>query len=160
MTEMNNYLAEHYLNEAQLATAAEIGIDELETLIRNRLVPAPSYVITDGGRVASFVFGQMEAPGATPGRYFHPSQVVWIARARQVIARGAAANAAADLKRQFTDNFAAALATLNLSTWRLRDSFDENGAPIARQRDGQTSAPPTRTAPAGPTGVTVPARGY
>jgi hypothetical protein len=28
-------------------------------------------------------------------------------------------------------NFATALATLNLSTWRMPDSFDENGAPVS-----------------------------
>ena len=131
MTELNNYLAKHYLSEAQLTTAAAIRIDELDALIRNRLVPAPSYVITDSGKLGSFVFGEMEAPGSTPGRYFHPSQLVWIARARRVLASGAVHDAEARLKEQFTANFAAALATLNLTTWRLRDSFEENGAPIA-----------------------------
>ncbi|HAT31729.1 MAG TPA: hypothetical protein DCW29_13020 [Janthinobacterium sp.] len=131
MTNLNNYLAKHYLNEAQLASAASISIDELHALIRKRLVPAPSYVIGDRGMVASFVFGEMEAPGSTPGSYFHPSQLVWIARARHVVASGPAIDAEARLKERFSANFAAALATLNLTTWRLPDSFDENGAPIA-----------------------------
>lgn len=130
MTELDNYLAQHYLNEAQLTTAAAISFDQLDTLIRSRLVPAPSYVITDGGKVSSFVFGEMDAPGSLPGRYFHPSQSVWIARAGDVVA-GAAPDAESSLKQRFTANFAAALATLNLTTWRLRDSFDEHGAPIA-----------------------------
>jgi hypothetical protein len=131
MTELNNYLAQHYLNEAQLTTAAAISIDELDALIHQRRVPAPSYVITDSGKVVTFVFGEMDASGSTPGRYFHPSQLVWIARARDAVASGAAHDAEARLKAQFTANFAAALATLNLTTWRLQDSFDENGAPIA-----------------------------
>lgn len=131
MTELNNYLAKYYLNEPQLTAAAAIDLDELEALIRNRLVPAPSYVITDSGKVGSFVFGEMESPGSTPGRYFHPSQLVWIARARHLIASGSTHDAETRLKEQFTANFAAALATLNLTTWRLHDSFDENGAPIA-----------------------------
>jgi hypothetical protein len=130
MTELNTYLAKHYLNEAQLATAAAISVDELNALIHDRLVPAPSYVITDNGKVVTFVFGEMEAYGATPGRYFHPSQLAWIARARAAVASGASHDVEARLKAQFTANFAAALATLNLTTWRLQDSFDENGAPI------------------------------
>jgi len=130
MTELNKYLAKHYLNQAQLTTAAGLGTEELDELIRNRLVPAPSYVVTDSGKVSSFVFGEMDAPGSTPGRYFHPSQLVWIARARQVVGHGAAHDAEARLKEQFTATFAAALATLNLTTWRLHDSFDESGAPI------------------------------
>lgn len=129
--ELNEYLALHYLNQAQLATSAGIGIDELDALISDRLVPAPSYVVTDNGKVSSFVFGEMDAPGSAPGSYFHPSQVVWIERARNVLASGDAHDAEARLKAQFTANFATALATLNLTTWRLRDSFDENGAPIA-----------------------------
>lgn len=131
MTELNIYLAKHYLNEAQLTDAAAIGIDEVDALIHQRLVPAPSYVVTDSGKVITFVFGEMEASGSAPGRYFHPSQLVWIAKARHAVASGAAHDAEARLKAQFTANFATALATLNLTTWRLHDSFDENGAPIA-----------------------------
>lgn len=131
MTALNNYLATHYWNEAQLINAAGIDDDELNALIHHRLIPAPSYVVTDSGKLASFVFGEMDAPGSTPGRYFHPSQLIWIARAHHATAGCAAHDAEARLKAQFTANFAAALATLNLTTWRLQDSFDENGAPIA-----------------------------
>jgi hypothetical protein len=131
MTELNNYLAKHYLNEAQLVAAGTVRIDELDALIRDRLVPAPSYVVTETGTVCSCVFGEMAAPGSTPGRYFHPSQLVWIARARDAIASGATHDAEARLKEQFAAKFATALATLNLTTWRLRDSFDDDGAVIA-----------------------------
>jgi hypothetical protein len=131
MTDLNNYFTKYYWNESQLATAAGITIDELNGLIHHRLVPAPSYVVTESGKLASFVFGEMDAPGSTPGRYFHPSQLIWITRAQHVTAGCAAHDAEARLKAQFTANFAAALATLNLTTWRLRDSFDESGAPIA-----------------------------
>jgi hypothetical protein len=130
MTELNRYLAKHYLNETQLASAGAMHVDELDALIRDRLVPAPSYVVTDAGTVSSFVFGEMAAPDSTPSRYFHPSQLVWIALARDAIASGAAHDAEARLKEQFTRKFAAALATLNLTTWRLHDSFDDDGAPI------------------------------
>lgn len=72
----------------------------------------------------------MTAPGATPGRYFPRSQLFWIERARHAIAGGAIKDIEASLKAQFTVKFATALATLNLSTWRLRDSFGDDGAPI------------------------------
>lgn len=130
MTELNNYFKKHFLTEVQLASASAMRIDEIDALIHNRLVPAPSYVVTNTGNVCSFVFGEMTAPGSTPGRYFRPSQLFWIDRARHAIAGGAAENIEASLKAQFTLNFATALATLNLSTWRLRDSFGDDGAPI------------------------------
>lgn len=131
MTDLDNYLSKHYLNETQLATASAIRVDEFNALTLDRLVPAPSYVVTDTGTVCSFVFGEMAAPGSTPGRYFHPSQPVWIAQAHHAIANGAAHDAEARLKEQFAVKFATALATLNLTTWRLRDSFGDDGAPIA-----------------------------
>ncbi len=131
MTELNNYLAKHYLNETQLTSAAAIRIGELNALIRNGLVPGPSYVVTESGTVSSFVFGDMPAPGATPGRYFHPAQLVWTALARDAVANGDTHDAQTRLKEQFTGKYAAALATLNLTTWRLRDSFDDQGVPIA-----------------------------
>lgn len=130
MTELNNYLEKNFLNEVQLAKASAMHIDEINALIHNRLVPAPSYMVTIAGTVCSFVFGEMTAPGATPGRYFRPSQLVWIERARKAIAGGATENIEAGLKAQFTLKFATALAVLNLSTLRLNDSFGDDGAPI------------------------------
>lgn len=126
MTELDIYLAKHYLNDNQLARASSMSIEKIDALIRDRLIPAPAYVVTDNGELRSHVFGAMAAPGAQPGRYFHPSQLVWIAQALQAIASDSSAN----LKDRFTSRFAAALATLNLSTWRLRDSFYDDGTPI------------------------------
>jgi hypothetical protein len=131
MTELNNYLAGHYLNEAQLVAVAGVPMETLDALIRDRLLPAPSYVVTDAGKLCSFVFGEMAAPGATAGRYFHPSQLAWIARAREALAKHGARGAEAYLQQRFAGDFAAALATLNLTTWRLRDCFDDAGTPIA-----------------------------
>ena len=42
MTDLDTYLAQHYLTDAQVARAGAIGIDELDALIEGRLVPAPS----------------------------------------------------------------------------------------------------------------------
>lgn len=131
MTNLDNYLTKHYLNETQVGAASAICNDELNALILEGLVPAPAYVVTDTGTVRSFVFGEMAAPGSTPGRYFHPSQLVWITRARDAIATCTTQATDACLKEQFAANFSAALAMLNLTTWRLRDSFGDDGAPIA-----------------------------
>ena len=130
MTELDTYLAQHYLDETQLAAAAAMTMADIDALIQARLVPAPAYVVDDGGNLCSFVFGAMAAPGARAGRYFPPSQLAWIAVARHALAEGAD-TAPAHLQAQFTARYGAALAALNLTTWRLRDSFDDSGVPIA-----------------------------
>jgi hypothetical protein len=131
MTDLDTYLAQHYLNDAQVAAAAAIDLDELDALLRDRLVPAPSYVVSESGTVCSFVFGDMAAPGSMAGRFFHPSQLVWIAVARHAMANATVGDAQGSLKAQFGAKFSAALAMLNVTTWRLRDSFGDDGAPIA-----------------------------
>ncbi len=130
MTALNDYLADRFLTAAQVAAAADMAIDELDLLICEGLVPAASYVVADTGTLGSFVFGAMAAPGATPGRYFPPSQTVWIARAHEAVLRYGLHGAQARLKEQFGHRFAAALAALNLAVWRLPDCFGENGAPL------------------------------
>lgn len=133
MTGLDTYLSKHFLDEAQLTAAAAIGVDELNDLIGKGMVPEPSYTVSVGGKVKSFVFGEMEAPGSRAGRYFHPAQPVWIARARMH-----AGASQASLKQQFTVNFAAALAELDRTTWRLHDSFDDAG--VAREAGLQARA--------------------
>ena len=129
MTELDTYLAQHYLDETQLAAAAAMGMADIDALIQARLIPAPAYVVDEGSNLRSFVFGAMAAPGARAGRYFPPSQLAWIAVARHALAEGAE-TAPVRLQAQFAARYGAALATLNLTTWRLRDSFDDSGAPI------------------------------
>lgn len=130
MTDLDTYLAKHYLSDAQLAAAVAIDTDEIDALIRDRLIPAPSYLVSGRGTVSSFVFGEMAAPGSKPGRYFHPSQPGWIEVARGALAAGAAFDAEDRLKQQFAARFGAALAVLDQTTWRLRDSFADDGAPL------------------------------
>lgn len=130
MGTLDRYLAAHFLNEAQLMAAADISADELATLVGQGLVPAPSYVVSEQGKVTSYVFGEMDAGGAIPGRYFHPSQTVWIARAREALAVDGV-QPQQHLQAVFTARFGAALADLNASTCRMPDSFDASGKPIA-----------------------------
>ncbi|MDN2676402.1 DUF6058 family natural product biosynthesis protein [Janthinobacterium sp. SUN033] len=139
MTELDHYLAQHYLDERQLAAAAAMTMEEIDALIQARQVPAPAYVVDASGNLCSFVFGAMAAPGSRAGRYFPPSQLAWIAVARDAVA-GDAETAPARLQAQFASRYGAALATLNLTTWRLRDSFDDRGAPIAEGLRARTDS--------------------
>lgn len=128
MTALNAYLARYFYDEAQIARASGIDAEAHAALVRDQLVPGPSYEVSAAGKLSSYVFGAMDAPGAAPGRYFHPSQAVWIARANEASQAGAPQTA---LKRRFTAAFGAALAELDRSTWRLPDSFDAQGTPIS-----------------------------
>ena len=125
MTELDHYLARHYLNAQQLAAASDLPLKEIDALIASQMIPAPAYTVSAEGLLHSHVFGVMPAPGALPGRYFHPSQLSWIAVARAPRAT------AVSVKARFVSRFAAALAALNLSTWRLRDCFDDGGGVIS-----------------------------
>jgi len=84
-------------------------------------------VVTKDGALRSCVFGELPAPGAKPGSYFHPAQAAWIARARLAIFGGGIEDAEARLRDRFTQRFGAALASHHRSTWRMSDSFDEGG---------------------------------
>ena len=134
MTELDNYLARHYLNEHQLAAASDLALKEIDALIGSQMIPAPAYTVSADGLLHSHVFGIMPAPGALPGRYFHPSQLSWIALARAPRATPAS------LKARFISRFAAALAALNLSTWRLRDCFDDGDGVITEGLRARTES--------------------
>jgi len=99
-------------------------------LIQRQLIPAPSYFVTDSGTVKSYVFGEMAAPGSLPGDFFHPANTVWVDIARRIIANSDPQAAYQQLKARFARNLQTALADLNATTWRLRDSFNDDGSPI------------------------------
>jgi hypothetical protein len=130
MTELDNYLAEHYLNAQQLSALCEISEEELYALILAQLIPEASYIVNKSGTIRSFVFGEMPAAGALPGEYFHRRTASWIKRTRAVIAHNGLATAHASLKQDFITNYRAALADLNTTLWRLSDSFSEDGTAI------------------------------
>lgn len=129
-TVLDAYLDRHYLPAEQFAAACGISTDELFALVKDRLVPAPSYVVTGSAEVTSHVFGTLPAPGATDGSYFHPDHVEWVHRAKCVIAEAGYERAGDALKAMFATNFQIALGQLDRSVWRLHDSFDADGAPI------------------------------
>lgn len=130
MTELDHYLAEYYVNTDQLSALCEISAEELHALIQAQLIPEASYVVTASGTIHSFVFGEMQAPGAMPGHYFHRANIIWAKRARTAIAQSGQDSAQAMLRQDFMENFCTALTELNVTTWRLTDSFNEDGTAI------------------------------
>jgi hypothetical protein len=130
ITDLDRYLARHYLNAEQFAADCDIAVDELEDLIRRELVPAPSYIASNGV-LESYVFGSMPAPGAIAGHYFHPAMAAWVARARHDLAMHGVENAASRARRMFEQEFATALLQLNATLHRMQDAFDASGEPIA-----------------------------
>ncbi|MCL6712504.1 DUF6058 family natural product biosynthesis protein [Pseudomonas sp. R2.Fl] len=139
MNETDAYLQRHYWTADRLATACGLEIVQLDTLLAHGLVPAPSYVVGADGGLQSAAFGDFPEAGATPGRYFHPDTVAWVARAHEAIAQEGPDAARATLERRFRHNFAIALADLDRSLVRLPDSFDNQGAPRAAGLDARTA---------------------
>lgn len=139
MNETDAYLRHHYWTAAQLANACGLTLEQLDALLAEDLVPAPSYVVDANGALHSAAFGEFPQAGATPGRYFHPGTVAWVARAREARAQSPADAARATLEQRFRHGFAAALAGLDRDLARLPDSFDDHGAPIAAGLDARTA---------------------
>jgi hypothetical protein len=117
------YLHEHYLDAAAFAAHCGLPAGQLEALIGSGLAPAASYLVTADATLRSNPFGEMPAPGATPGAYFHPGTRPWVRLALEIGDQAA-------LKEHFCRDFADALATLDRSTWRLLDSYTEDGSAI------------------------------
>jgi hypothetical protein len=124
MSPLDAYLRQHYLPAAQFAALCDVPVETLAMLVGERRIPAPSYLVTSDAMLRSSPFGDMPAPGSTPGEYFHPGHRAWVHRALEL--RDVAA-----LKERFSRNFASALAQLHATLWPLTDSFTASGVPIA-----------------------------
>jgi uncharacterized protein YgfB (UPF0149 family) len=133
VSELDAYLAKHYMNAASFADTCGISVDQLSELISDRMIPAPSYVVTEStpATVCSYAFGELPAPGSTAGSYFHPAHVAWVKRAQKVVAKLGRGSAYERLKQHFEKELQAALAELDSSKWRLRDCFNDDGSVIA-----------------------------
>lgn len=132
MSELSDYLAQYYWTAAQLAGACSIAVDELNSLVRAGLAPAPSYVVFDDGRFISAAFGEFQVAGMNSGQHFHPRNKHWVELAIEAKHRVGDQRAQADLKQQFSGKFANALAELNQSTHRMPDSFSSDGCQIEK----------------------------
>jgi Family of unknown function (DUF6058) len=126
LTNLDSYLAKHYLEEKQFADICGISTAVLSALIAKQLIPEPSYRVSKNSTVYSYVFGEMDAPGAKAGEYFHPVNHAWVLLAQS----SEFDNASSLLKARFSDNFQSALAEFNQNLFRLNDSFTDDGKPI------------------------------
>lgn len=129
MSDLNTYFSQHFLNTEQLAAVCQLSQSNLLDLIQHQLIPGPSYVVSKS-TARSYVFRELPADGATDGEYFHPATEVWANIARHVIDEVGRHRAYEALKQRFAVNLQCALADLNASVWRLRDSFADDGAVI------------------------------
>lgn len=140
MNDLDIYLKHNYKNAEQFAAACSISPDELANLVHEKLVPEPSYTVTDGGEFISQAFGKFQASGSTAGQYFHPGNTVWVAHAIEVRKKVGALQARRELKERFKSNFAAALMELDKTIFRLRDTFTDTGQVIPEGLDARTES--------------------
>jgi hypothetical protein len=131
ISKLENYLQNRFMKIEQLAAACDASVPEIESLISEKLIPNPTYVVSDQGKIRSNLFGELEAEGATPGRYFHPATVVWICIANEILLEYKGQDARNEMKHRFTERFCAALSLLNETCWRVEDCFSDSGAPLA-----------------------------
>ncbi|MGG6462015.1 DUF6058 family natural product biosynthesis protein [Solilutibacter silvestris] len=116
------YLATHFQTEAEFAAHCGITTADLRDLA-GIAAPGPSYVVAANGMISSRVFGASPAGDAAPGLYFRTAASPWIALARRL-------NDAHAMHDAFTREFRQALTSLNQTTWRLADAFDDEGNEI------------------------------
>lgn len=137
MNDLEIYLKNNYRTANELAAACDISVDELDGLVKERLVPQPSYTVNSQDTLISQAFGELPAGGASAARYFHPGNAAWITLALDARKESGAEQAHRNLKDRFKRNFIAALQELDKTTFRLSDSFTNTGQPIARGLDSR-----------------------
>ncbi|GAB3359238.1 DUF6058 family natural product biosynthesis protein [Lysobacter tyrosinilyticus] len=129
MSDIANYLHRYYRTTAQLSADCAMEPEALRRLVDERLVPAPSYSVSEQGTLLSKAFGEFLAGNASLGDYFHPANASWVARAVEARERLGAGPAHHALKARFQDNFALALRECDRSVFRLPDCFTDTGQP-------------------------------
>jgi hypothetical protein len=80
--------------------------------------------------VRSAYFGEIDAPGARDGEYFHRATPTWVARAMEALTGRSRSHAHDRLASLFQSRLRVALANLNCSLWPARDAFDAGSSPI------------------------------
>jgi uncharacterized protein YdbL (DUF1318 family) len=140
MGDLNAYLERHYLTAEQLAANCSISTSELASLVAEKLVPHASYTVDRGDTLVSQAFGKLLVRNAAPGQYYHPGNAHWIKLALEETSRSGPQGAHRELKKRFKGQYAAALRELNDSTFRLPDSFTDDGEEISASVDLRTEA--------------------
>lgn len=105
---VERYLRERFLPADDFARACGIDSDELSMLIERGLAPNAAYRVDADGRMRSFVFGEVQEPGAPAGDWFNPHSGSWVARARDALATHGA-DAASALQARFRAGYLQAM---------------------------------------------------
>ena len=137
MNDLETYLKNNYQTADELATACNISVDELSGLVKEKLVPEPSYTVNAQDTLISQAFGELPAQGARAAQYFHPGNAAWITVALDAKKTCGAQQAHRNLKDRFKRNFISALQELDKTLFRLSDSFTDTGHPIASGLDSR-----------------------
>lgn len=127
MRTLDDYLSRHFITLAELAARCDLPPAELSRFIQRKLVMAPAYTVSQSHTITSHVFGAMRCDASRDGSYFHPASVTWVKRAVAAIDDVGEGAALDTLRRNFEQNFGAALQDLNTTLWRMPDCFVENG---------------------------------
>lgn len=130
MMTLDSYLALHFITLGELAARCGLPSDELSQLIRQKLVMAPSYTVSQSHTITSHVFGSMRCDGARDGAYFHPASAAWVSRALALVDEVGEIAAPDALHCSFAQNFSAALSELNTTLWRMPDCCNEDGETV------------------------------
>jgi hypothetical protein len=117
MSDLNDYFARYFLEGKKFAALCDLTEEELRALVLERLIPGPSYVVSQS-YMTSHVFGRMHAAGAIDGDYFHPGNVAWVTVARSAVGEVGRNRAYERLRMRFAENLKRALRDLNDSTLR------------------------------------------
>ncbi|TXI93530.1 MAG: hypothetical protein E6Q34_05315 [Burkholderiaceae bacterium] len=124
------YLDHFYLDDQVVLTALELSVDELNALLDQQILPAPSYVLRSG-HLSSVVFGDLIAMPMPDTRYFHRALVPAMQRRVSTVQRLGNAIALAEIEQNFRAECEDALRTWHISTddqhWPLQDCFDQDG---------------------------------
>jgi hypothetical protein len=130
MNDLQNYLEHHYQNLDQFAKACAISPEEINNLVSQKRIPAPSYIVLSNNKCISQAFGELACSGLKEGQYFHPGNRRWVMNAVDTINKVGSLQAPHKIKQQFSKNFAAELKILNSEIFPLQDSFSPNGQVI------------------------------
>ena len=131
---MLTYLDQFYLDDQAVLTALELSVDELNALLDQQILPAPSYVVREQ-RLSSVVFGDLIELPISDTRYFHRGLLPEMQR-RVLMSQRLVAVAFAEIEQSFRVECEQALRVWHMSTddqyWPLPDCFDKDGGVILR----------------------------
>lgn len=123
------YLDQFYLDDQAVLTALELSTHELNALLDQQILPAPSYVVRVQ-RLSSVVFGDLIELPIADTRYFHRGLLPEMQRRVLMSQRLGVEVALAEIEQSFRDECEHALRVWHMSTddqyWPLPDCFDKD----------------------------------